>query len=192
MSNPGYQSLISYKLAQIAFDLGWEFVPLYYNKYEDHRQRDQIKQALRSLKQNIVEGSSERSLSSKLKLYDVAKASGMEAREDFEDILRRLALSRFRKDDPRLVKLRKIFESSPSPSPSFPSIFSWVRGQMEQGEKDGLEEQVEIVNYELDLLIRCGYLLDQQIRAVEKIHMEKGGYSENLLKKRLEYRRKIS
>lgn len=41
MNNPGYQSLISYKLAQIAFDLGWEFVPLYYSKYEDNRQRDQ-------------------------------------------------------------------------------------------------------------------------------------------------------
>lgn len=63
-------------------DLGWDFVPKYYSKYEDSRQRDQIKQALRSHKQNIVEGSSERSLSSKLKLYDVAKASGMEALEE--------------------------------------------------------------------------------------------------------------
>ncbi len=184
MNNPGYQSLISYKLAQIAFDLGWEFVPLYYNKYEDNRQRDQIKQALRSLKQNIVEGSSERSLSSKLKLYDVAKASGMEAREDFEDILRRLGLTRWNKDDPRLAKLRHTFEPTPSTSLSPPSISLWVRKELEG--KEGLEE---IVNYELDLLIRCGYLLDQQIRAVEAKHTREGGYSENLLKKRLEYRR---
>lgn len=187
MSNPGYQSLISYKLAQIAFDLGWEFVPLYYNKYEDHRQRDQIKQALRSLKQNIVEGSSERSLSSKLKLYDVAKASGMETREDFEDILRRMGLFRWNKDDSRLVKLRHIFEPTPSISLSIPSISTWVTKREKEG-RDGLEE---IVNYELDLLIRCGYLLDQQIRAVEKKHMEEGGYSENLLKKRLHYRNKL-
>lgn len=88
MAEAGYKSLISYKLAQIAFDLGWDFVPKYYKRIEDSRQRDQIKQALRSYKQNIVEGSSERSLSSKLKLYDVAKASSMEALEDFEDILR--------------------------------------------------------------------------------------------------------
>ncbi len=189
MTSPGYQSLISYKLAQIAFDLGWEFIPLYYNKYEDHRQRDQMKQALRSLKQNIVEGSSERSLSSKLKLYDVAKASGVEAREDFEDILRRMGLSRWSKDDIRLVKLQNIFESSPSASLSFPSIFTWVKAQMEEKGKDGLDGQVIVVNYELDILIRCGFLLDQQIRAVEKMHMEEGGYSENLLKKRLDYRR---
>jgi four helix bundle protein len=82
MAEAGYKNLLSYKLAQLAFDLGWDFVPKYYNKYEDARQRDQIKQSLRSLKQNIVEGSAERSLSSKLKLYDVAKSSGMEALED--------------------------------------------------------------------------------------------------------------
>ena len=58
MGEAGYKSLISYKLANIAFILGWEFVPLYYSKYEDGRQRDQIKQALRSHKQNIVEGDS--------------------------------------------------------------------------------------------------------------------------------------
>ena len=110
----------------------------------------------------------------------------MEAREDFEDILRRLGLSRWSKNDPRLAKLQQIFESLPSPSLSIPSIFTWVT-KKEKEERDGLEE---IVNYELDLLIRCGYLLDQQIRAVEKKHTEEGGYSENLLKKRLGYRNK--
>jgi len=67
VAEAGYKQLISYKLAKVAFDLGWDFVPKYYSKYEDHRQRDQIKQALRSHKQNIVEGSSERSLSPKTK-----------------------------------------------------------------------------------------------------------------------------
>ena len=132
-----------------------------------------------------MEGSSERSLSTKLKLYDVAKASGMEAREDFEDILRRMGLTRWSKDDPRLARLRQTFESTPPTSFLLPSISLWVRKELEG--REGLEE---IVNYELDLLIRCGYLLDQQIRAVEKKHMEEGGYSEKLLKKRLEYRSK--
>ncbi len=81
MAESGYKQLISYKLAQIAFDLGWDFVPMYYHTIEDRRQRDQIKQALRSHKQNIVEGSSERSISRKLNLYDVAKSSGMEAND---------------------------------------------------------------------------------------------------------------
>lgn len=193
MSDAGYKSLISYKLAQIAFDLGWDFVPRYYHRIEDSRQRDQIKQALRSHKQNIVEGSSERSLSRKLNLYDVAKSSGMEAREDFEDILRLERLPKWHKDDPRLKKLRYIFEGyfpgRPNPSgPSHPSPPS-ARAVIEAvGGKEG-REGIEIVcNYMIDLLTRCGYLLDKQMNAVEEKHKTEGGYRENLLKKRLEYK----
>ena len=186
MAEAGYKQLISYKLANIAFQLGWEFVPTYYIKYEDGRQRDQIKQALRSHKQNIVEGSSDRSISSKLKLYDVAKSSGMEALEDFEDILKLEKLPRWNKDDSRLSKLRQLFEGYPNPStPSIPSIPSLKK---ELGGLEGREGLEAIVNCLIDLLTRSGYLLDQQIRAVEQKHEHEGGYRENLLKKRLSYR----
>lgn len=194
MAEAGYKQLFSYKLAQIAFILGWEFVPLYYQKYEDHRQRDQIKQALRSDKQNIVEGSSERSLSSKLKLYDVAKSSGMEALEDFEDILRLEGLSQWQKNDPRLIRLRATIENyppNPSNSPIPPTITSVksVLGIRQEGlgGKEGIEG---IVNYLIDVLVRGGYLLDKQINAVERKHEVEGGYSENLLKRRLDYKYK--
>lgn len=188
MAEAGYKSLISYKLANIAFLIGWEFVPLYYHKYEDGRQRDQIKQALRSDKQNIVEGSSERSLSSKLKLYDVAKSSGMEALEDFEDILKFEGLSKWDKSDPRLKKLRQLFEGYPNPSnPPSPSI-SLLKKEL--GGLEGKEAIEAIVNYLIDLLVRSGYLLDQQINAVEKKHEAEGGYNEKLLQKRLAYRRR--
>lgn len=192
MAEAGYKQLISYKLAQIAFDLGWDFVPRYYQRIEDSRQRDQIKQALRSHKQNIVEGSSERSLSRKLNLYDVAKSSGMEALEDFEDILRFEKLQRWNRDDVRLKKLRFVFERYPS-HPSVPSIPSRpcnvsavtdVLGGLEG--KEGIEG---VVNYLVDLLTRSGYLLDRQMNAIEEKHKREGGYRENLLKKRLEYKR---
>ncbi len=192
MAEAGYKSLLSYKLAQIAFDLGWDFVPKYYPKIEDSRQRDQIKQALRSYKQNIVEGSSERSLSSKLKLYDVAKASSMEALEDFEDILRMKNLIRWNKEDQRLIKLRQIFEGYPFPNPSnsspppYPSVksVSEVLGGLE-----GKEEIEAVINYLIDLILRSGYLLDKQINAIEEKHRTEGGYNENLLKKRLAYKK---
>lgn len=190
MAEAGYKQLTSYKLALIAFELGWDFVPRYYAKIEDSRQRDQIKRALRSHKQNIVEGSSERSLSSKLKLYDVSKSSGMEALEDFEDILRFENLPRWKKDDPRLKKLRQVFEGYPSnpsnPStPSRPSVkaVSEVLGGLEG--REGLETTV---NYIVDLLTRSGYLLDRQTNAVEEKHRKEGGYNEKLLRKRLEYK----
>src|SRR3990167_3068552 len=194
MAEQGYKQLISYKLANIAFILGWEFVPTYYKKIEDFRQRDQIKQALRSHKQNIVEGSSERSLSRKLNLYDVAKSSGMEALEDFEDILRFERLPRWNRYDPRLKKLRQIFEGYPFSNPSNPSTPSPPSVRSVQEVLGGLEgrEGIEAtVNYLIDLLIRSGYLLDRQMNAVEEKHQKEGGYRESLLKKRLEYRRTL-
>ncbi|PIY71537.1 hypothetical protein COY87_05640, partial [Candidatus Roizmanbacteria bacterium CG_4_10_14_0_8_um_filter_33_9] len=118
----GYKQLISYKLALIAFDLIWEFVPQYYYRIEDSRQRDQMKQAMRSTKQNIVEGSSERSLSSKLKLYDVAKSSLNEILEDLEDILRLERISRWLRNDQRLLKLHQVIEGYPVSVPSAPSL----------------------------------------------------------------------
>jgi four helix bundle suffix protein len=60
------------------------------------------------------------------------------------------------------------------------------------GLREGLGglEGIEIVaNYMIDLLTRSGYLLDKQINAVEDKHRTEGGYRENLLKKRLEYRK---
>jgi four helix bundle suffix protein len=54
-------------------------------------------------------------------------------------------------------------------------------------EKEAIEGTV---NYIIDVLIRCGYLMDKLINALEEKHMKEGGYSENLLKKRLAYRKR--
>lgn len=190
MAQAGYKQLISYKLALIAFELGWDFVPAITEKLRIPVSADQIKQALRSHKQNIVEGSSERSLSSKLKLYDVSKSSGMEALEDFEDILRLENLPRWSKDDPRLKKLHQVFEGYP-PNPSNPPLSSRpsVKALTEAlGGLEGKEGLEATVNYLVDLLTRSGYLLDRQINAVEDKHAREGGYNEKLLRKRLEYK----
>jgi len=190
----GYKQLISYKLALIAFDLIWEFVPQYYYRIEDSRQRDQMKQAMRSTKQNIVEGSSERSLSSKLKLYDVAKSSLNEILEDLEDILRLERISRWLRNDQRLLKLHQVIEGYPVSVPSAPSlpsvnlVLETLGLRRTRGTRRTKEEIEIIVNYVIDVLTRCGYLLDKQINAVEEKHRTEGGYRENLLKKRLDYK----
>lgn len=202
----GYKYLLSYQLSKIAFDLGWEFIPQYFIGSEFSRQRDQIYQDLRSHKQNIVEGSAERSLSSKLKLYDVSKSSGQEALEDFEDILRFENLSRWNKNDPRLMKLRSIIEGYSPSRPSFPSspslpqkatVSAVLKALGKEGNRrirrgEGQEEIEIIANYIIDVLVRAGYVLDRQIDAVEKKHEQEGGYNENLLRKRLAYRSKSS
>jgi four helix bundle suffix protein len=54
---------------------------------------------------------------------------------------------------------------------------------------EGREGIEAVLNYLIDVITRGGYLLDKQIDAVEKKHETEGGYNENLLKKRLEYRK---
>ena len=191
MSMYAYQKLCSYKNSRILFDLTWEFADMYYAGKEYARQRDQMKQAVRSTKQNIVEGSEERSLSSTLKLYDVARASVGELQEDYGDIMRKDNVLRWDKNDPRLRKLQHFFESPSSPSySSCSSVLSVVRGERgDRGIRWDKEDVEIIVNYCVDLCIRTKYLLDQQIRAVEKKHETEGGYRENLLRKRLRYRK---
>lgn len=203
----GYKNLLSYKLAKIAFDLTWELAPIIYPAPEDSRQRSQLKQAARSLKQNNVEGSEERSLSSKLKLWDVARSSCGELIEDCEDFIRHNNIPRWHKDDPRLVRLRASLEgyrprsisSSTSGTPGTPptkvtvaSVLQTVRGVRSTVGTRRIrltKEELEIVlNYLLDVLIRCGYLLDRQIDAIEKKHQTEGGYTEKLYRKRQQYR----
>jgi four helix bundle suffix protein len=211
MPEAGYKQLVSYQLSKIAFELGWEITPILYPLPEDKRQRDQIRQALRSYKQNIVEGSSERSLSLKLNLYSVAKSSGLEAGEDFEDYLLLKHQDRWSKDDPRLWKLRRTFESFPNPptpsNPSRPSLtpspnpptppnpsprispHPSLHAISEILHTNREETIIAAVNYLIDVIIRGGYLLDRQINAVEEKHRTEGGYRENLYKKRMEYKR---
>lgn len=194
---PGYKNLLTYKLTKIIFNLTWEFVPDYYYRLEDGRQRDQMKQAARSYKQNNVEGSEERSLSSKLKLYDVSRSSGGELLEDYEDILSLERLPRWDKNDSRLTRLRLFMEGYPSnpsnpPVPSCPScsyVLQTLGKRVVRGNRWTREETEIIANYLVDLISRANYLLDRQINAVEEKHRREGGYNENLLKKRLAFRK---
>lgn len=98
-------------------------------------------------------------------------------------------LPRWNKEDPRLKKLRQIFEGYPNPSnspiPSSPSVKAILEALGGLEGKDGLEA---VVNYLIDLLTHSGYLVDKQINAVEEKHQREGGYNEKLLKRWLDYK----
>lgn len=87
MSLPRHKYLITYRLAEIAQDGGVEFCEKFLADYKFKRTVEQIVQALRSGKQNIVEGvgQSETSKKGEIKLLGVAVASFEEAISDFED-----------------------------------------------------------------------------------------------------------
>ena len=96
----GYEKLIVYWLATSIYDL----TVIFCDRYIDKRSRthDQMVQAARSGKQNIVEGSLSKSHESNIKLADVSHNSYGELLEDYKDYLRQKGLSQWAKEDPRI------------------------------------------------------------------------------------------
>lgn len=83
-----WEDLYFYQKADIIYQMSFAFCNRFIHPYKD-RTRDQIIQAARSCKQNIVEGLADGVTSSEMqmKLLNVARASLKELREDFEDYL---------------------------------------------------------------------------------------------------------
>lgn len=83
-----YKELLSYQKADAIFQLTYFFCHKYLAKGD--RTIDQMVQAARSGKQNIIEGcaASATSAATEIKLVNVAKASLKELLEDFEDYLK--------------------------------------------------------------------------------------------------------
>lgn len=83
-----YHNLIVYKKAECIYDLTFYFANKYLSKGD--RTIDQMIQAARSGKQNIIEGSAAAMTSreTEIKLFNVAKASFDELLADYEDYIR--------------------------------------------------------------------------------------------------------
>ena len=85
----GYKTLLAYKKSQCVFDITYYFVRRFMDRMHD-RTVDQMQQAARSGKQNIVEGYSDAEGSTEVehKLTVIAKGSLEELKEDYFDYLR--------------------------------------------------------------------------------------------------------
>ena len=99
-------SLFFYQKANTLFLLTNFFVQKYL-KFND-RTRDQMIQAARSGKQNIVEGTADggTSLDMEIKLLNVARASIRELKEDYLDYLRTRGRKIWDQGHPRFTKMR--------------------------------------------------------------------------------------
>ena len=108
LKNKGnYKSLRVYKVSKIIYDITYLFTRRFLSARD--RTTDQMVQAARSGKQNIVEGSkaATTSMETQLKLTNVAKASLQELLEDYEDYLRVRELTIWDKDSEKALQTRK-------------------------------------------------------------------------------------
>jgi len=163
----GYRKLVSYQMAEIVYDATAKFCSRFIDKHS--RTYDQIVQAARSGKQNIAEGSMASGTSKKieLKLIGIARASFEELLQDYEDHIRQNSLSLWSKNDPRAVKIRRIGRRK---NRSYMSYRTYI-------EKSPAETAANAV---ICIIHQTNYLLDQQLRQLEKDFLDKGGFTERM------------
>ena len=103
----GYQNLLAYQKALVVYDATVCFC----DRFMDRRSRthDQMVQAARSGKQNILEGSeaSGTSKEAEIKLTGVAKASQKELLEDYRDFMRNRGIEEWPPDHRYAMRLRR-------------------------------------------------------------------------------------
>jgi restriction system protein len=171
----GYQDLQSYKMSEIVHDATVVFCDRFVNRRS--RTHDQMVQAARSGKQNIAEGSMASGTSKKteLKLVGVARASLEELLVDFKDYLRQHSLPLWGKDHEKAKEVRGL---------------CYRKDRSYQTYRTYIENQSEDVaaNTMICLIHQTNYLLDQQLRALEKEFLEEGGFTERLYRLRSQAR----
>jgi four helix bundle suffix protein len=101
-----WKNLWFYQKAEVLYQLTYAFTRRFLPNYGD-RTVDQMVQAARSGKQNIVEGSADgvTSMEMEIKLLNVARASIQELLEDFEDYIPAHHLTKWTQEHPRFEQM---------------------------------------------------------------------------------------
>ena len=173
----GYHKLLSYQKSEIVFDATVYFC----DRFIDRRSRthDQMVQAARSGKQNIIEGSmaSGTSKEMEVKLTNVARASLEELLADYRDFLRTRGLAEWNKNHPYALRLREL---NRAPDANFETF------------RNGIEHADPAIsaNVIIGLIRVTNYLLDRQIKQLESVFLKEGGLRERMTRARLESRKK--
>lgn len=171
-----YRALKSFQKAEIIYALTFRFCRRFLSKGD--RTIDQMVQAARSGKQNIIEGSkaSRTSKETELKLTNVARASLEELLGDYEDFLRARDTALWAKDSKEARYVRRLGAKE---SVSFEDFRRFV--ETRPGDV--------VANIALCLIHQANYLLDQQIRQLEQDFLREGGIRERMARARVESRR---
>jgi four helix bundle suffix protein len=173
----GYQNLLSFQMARIVYDGTVRFCERFLKKSD--RTYDQMVQAARSGKQNILEGcqASGTSKETEIKLINVARASLEELLEDYRDYLRVRDAPLWQKDSKEALFVRK-------PGAKKNRSYETYRTYLET-------RPAEVVaNILVCVVHQTNYLLDQQLRQLEQAFVQEGGLRERMTRARLAERSK--
>jgi four helix bundle suffix protein len=170
-----YRELLSYRKAEVVYDLTFRFCKRFLAQTD--RTIDQMVQAARSGKQNIVEGSkaSGTSKETEIKLTGVARASLEELLVDYYDLLRVRDLPVWEKENCEARVVRRLGRD---PHVTYEDYREFCETRSLQ----------TVANIAICLIHQKNYLLDRQIRRLELDFVEEGGLRERMMRARQQHR----
>ncbi len=184
----GYRKLRSFQTAQSVYDMTVVFCNRFVEKKS--RTHDQMVQAARSGVQNIAEGSMASATSKKmeLKLTGVARASLEELLLDYEDFLRQRGLPLWDKNSRQALEVRKKYQSDRSDRSDWSDWSDWS----DRSDKSDTSDPYKIssssaetaANTIICLINQASYLLGRQLRTLEELFLNEGGFTERLYRQR--------
>jgi len=170
-----YRTLLSFQKAEVIYDLTFRFTEKFLSRGD--RTIDQMVQAARSGKKNILEGSKAGTTSKEMeiKLTNVARASLEELLDDYRDYLRARDLRLWDKDSPEARYVRKMGRKTPI---SYEDYRPFVETRSPE----------VIANIAICLIHQANYLVDRQLRRLDREFVESGGLRERMTRVRLQRR----
>ena len=167
MPNSGnYKKLLSYRKADVIYQMTCYFCTHFLTRGD--RTVDQMVQAARSGKQNIVEGCAASATSAKteIKLVNVAKASLKELLEDYEDYLKVHGHPQWAEGSAEYETMRRIGREH--------SDAAYFMGLVQTRPPE------TIANMAIILLNQADYLLYRQLERLSEDFRKNGGFSERM------------
>lgn len=161
-----YKKLLSYQKTDVIYRITYYFCTNFLSRGD--RTVDQMIQAARSGKQNIIEGCAASATSSKteLKLLNVAKASLLELVEDYEDYLKTRHFKQWEPGSREFEAMRRLGATQQYPD-FYMNLIS-------------TRPPETIANMAIILIKQADYLLFRQLQKVSDEFIENGGFSEKM------------
>lgn len=170
-----YTELRFYQRSEVLYQLTKVFCQRFLPKYGD-RTVDQMVQAARSTKQNIVEGSKDgqTSMEVELKLLGIARGSNGELQEDYQDYLKQLGKKEWFGNNPRFDRLHD-FCKAHSKLDDYRDLFPKM-------------DDEELANMAICLCHQVDSALAKYIERKDREFTTEGGIRERMTAARLEQR----
>ena len=170
-----WKNLYFYQKVETLYRLTFVFCERFMDKYGD-RTVDQMVQAARSGKQNIVEGSEDGKTSTEMeiKLLNVARSSIGELREDYKDFISSRNITLWEETHPRFANMQEFTKKNNSPEQYEDFLYKWTIEEM--------------ANIGLTLCYQVDAMMFRYLQKLENEFVTQGGIKERMYAARTGYR----